>query len=89
MNDANEDMFEEPDKINGSLLFDFGVGLAPWGGDWPEYTTAIDAEITVWAEDEGPDTPNVTVGHMKIVVVRLAEALREGAEFFTRQLRFL
>lgn len=75
-------MDTEDDKIEGSLVFKFGVGLAPWSGDWSEYTTAIDTEITVWSDDEDEAAPNVTVGRMKMVVVKLAEAVRDGTELY-------
>ncbi len=69
------------DKINGSLVFDFGVALAPWD-DCEQYLTAIDAQITVWSDDEDEAAPNVTVGRMKMVVVKLAEAFRDNADYF-------
>src|SRR5581483_5849780 len=72
----------EGEKINGSLTLDFGVALAPWD-DCEHYLATIEAQITVWSDDEDEAAPNVPVGRIKMVVVKLAEAFRDDADYFT------
>ena len=69
----------KPEEIGGSIEFRFGVCLVPWDGDPEKYVTEIEGDITIWA-DSDDDAPNEKVGTIKLLVVKLAEALSKGVE---------
>ena len=69
----------KPDEIGGSIEFRLRVPLVPWNGDPENYVAEIEGDITIWA-DSDDDAPNEKIGTIKLLVVKLAQALQNGVK---------
>ena len=68
-----------PEEIGGSIEFRFGVPLVPWRDNPENYITEVEGDIAISA-DSDDDEPDEKVGTIKLFVVKLAQALRNGVE---------
>lgn len=66
----------KPEEIGGSIEFRFQVPLVPWSGNPENYIAEVEGDITISADSD--DAPDEKVGAIKLVVVKLAQALQNG-----------
>lgn len=65
------------ERIGGSIEFRFRVPLVPWSGNPENYFAEVEGDITISA-DSDDDAPDEKVGAIKLVIVKLAQALQNG-----------
>ena len=65
----------------GSIKFQYTVPLKPWDGDVELYTTEIEGEIGAYFGGDD-DNDEKTVGRIKLLLVKLAEAFHDHADLF-------
>lgn len=68
-----------PEEIGGSIEFRFGVPLVPWRDNPENYITEVEGDIAISADSDDGE-PDEKVGTIKLFVVKLAQALRNGVE---------
>jgi hypothetical protein len=64
-------------KAIGSIEFRFSAGLKPWELDPEEYYTSVEGRIVVSVDDADDPDRTETVGELRLVVVKMAEAIND------------
>ena len=71
----------ESDAVIGSLEFTLGSILKPWDADPGKFLIEADGKIGLLA-DEGDEDAEVIAGTIKVVLVKIAEAIWAGADLY-------
>ncbi len=69
-----------PKEFDGSVVFNYHVPLAPLNGDPSQYALKLGGSIIVAADDD--DVPDQTIGRIKLMVVKMAQAVRDDVKLF-------
>lgn len=65
--------------LGGFVVFSFGAPLCPWDADPEKYLIEITGKIKTWGEGDEPD---VKVGTIRMKLLKLSEALRDGVTLY-------
>ena len=67
--------------FDGSVVFNYHVPLAPLNGDPSQYALKLGGSIIVAADDD-EEAPDETIGRIKLIVVKMAQAIRDNVKLF-------
>jgi hypothetical protein len=71
----------KPKQCSGSVVFTHSMPLKPWARAAERYVAEITGKIVVWRGND-EDALGGTVGQMTMLVIKMAEALRNKIQLF-------